>query len=150
MTPEQRAQVNELFAAALDCISGERSPVDFGDKDPEVRKEVERLLRLHFESGSFLKTSAEAAPQLVFAPGQMVAGRYRILEHAGHGMGEVYRAEGTALGKIIALKVILPRLVSDEAALRQFRREIAAAQQVTHPNVCRVFDLQRHEDSSGG
>jgi serine/threonine protein kinase len=87
----------------------------------------------------------------VFQAGQLVAGRYRIIERVRQGgMGEVYRAEDTELGGIVALKTILPEYVGDETALRRFKQEIAVARKVTHPNVCRVFDLDRHEDSSSG
>ena len=115
MTPEQRARVNDLFAAALESIAGSTAPLSLDEEDEEVRKEVERLLRLHFERGSFLKTISESAPAPRFQPGELLAGRYRIIERVGHGgMGEVYRAEDSALGKIVALKTILPRFVGDE------------------------------------
>lgn len=77
-----------------------------------------------------------------FAPGQMIAERYRVVSIAGRGgMGEVYRAEDLTLGQIVAIK-FLPQAVSQDAAvLERFHSEVRIARQVSHPNVCRVFDI---------
>lgn len=77
-----------------------------------------------------------------FAPGSVLGGRYRIVELIGRGgMGEVYRADDLRLGMTVALK-FLPAAVSEHAArLVEFMNEVRIARQVTHPNVCRVYDL---------
>ena len=77
-----------------------------------------------------------------FAPGQMLAGRYRIVALLGRGgMGEVYRADDLVLEQPVALK-FLPESLSDNSdALARFRGEVRIARQVSHPNVCRVYDL---------
>jgi serine/threonine-protein kinase len=72
----------------------------------------------------------------------MVGGRYRIIGLLGRGgMGEVYRADDLKLGQAVALK-FLPKSVSkDESLLARFHSEVRLARQVSHPNVCRVYDI---------
>jgi serine/threonine-protein kinase len=76
-----------------------------------------------------------------FPAGTVLSGRYRILGLLGHGgMGEVYRAYDQILNQAVALKFIAgPEL--GEAALARFRNEVRVARQVSHPNVCRVYDI---------
>jgi hypothetical protein len=77
-----------------------------------------------------------------FTPGQMIAGRYRVVSLAGRGgMGEVYRAEDLTLGQLVAIKFLPEALSQDVAALARFHSEVRIARQVSHPNVCRVFDI---------
>lgn len=71
----------------------------------------------------------------------MVAGRYRIMAMLGKGgMGEVYRAEDLNLAQEVALK-FLPEASATEDALERFRNEVRIARQISHPNVCRVYDI---------
>ncbi|MFA6956164.1 MAG: protein kinase [Thermoanaerobaculia bacterium] len=80
-----------------------------------------------------------------FHPEQVVAGRYRIARTIGRGgMGEVYEAEDIELGGRVALKTIRAEAASQETLLWRFRREIQIARRVTHPNVCRLFDVSYH------
>ena len=77
-----------------------------------------------------------------FVPGQIIADRYRIVALAGRGgMGEVYRAEDLKLGQIVAIKFLPESLSSDAAALARFHAEVRIARTVSHPNVCRMFDI---------
>jgi hypothetical protein len=77
-----------------------------------------------------------------FTPGQMIDDRYRIVAMAGRGgMGEVYRAEDLKLGQLVAIKFLPEALSQDAAALARFHSEVRIARQVSHPNVCRVFDI---------
>ena len=77
-----------------------------------------------------------------FVPGTTLANRYRIVALVGKGgMGEVYRADDLKLGQAIALKFLPETLAQDGAALARFHREVRTARQVSHPNVCRVFDI---------
>src|SRR6266853_1302029 len=76
-----------------------------------------------------------------FPAGTVLAGRYRVMGLLGQGgMGEVYRAQDQILNQSVALK-FLARAHMDEAALTRFRNEVRIARQVSHPNVCRVYDL---------
>jgi hypothetical protein len=77
-----------------------------------------------------------------FTPGQIIAQRYRVVALAGRGgMGEVYRAEDLTLGQVVALKFLPDTLSQDAAALARFHAEVRTARQVSHPNVCRMFDI---------
>ncbi len=77
-----------------------------------------------------------------FAPGTLLGGRYRIVGLLGKGgMGEVYRAEDLTLGQLVAMKFLPEAMVRDEEWLTRFRNEVRAARQVSHPNVCRVYDI---------
>lgn len=77
-----------------------------------------------------------------FAPGAIVGQRYRIVALLGRGgMGEVYRAEDLRLSQVVAIKFLPEALSSDASALARFHSEVRVARQVSHPNVCRVFDI---------
>src|SRR6185503_18163891 len=77
-----------------------------------------------------------------FVPGTILADRYRIVGLLGKGgMGEVYRADDLKLSQPVALKFLPERLLSDGAALARFHREVRVARQVSHKNVCRVYDI---------
>jgi serine/threonine protein kinase len=77
-----------------------------------------------------------------FVPGQIVAERYRIVALAGRGgMGEVYRAEDLKLSQIVAIKFLPEALSKDAGALARFHSEVRTARHVSHPNVCRMFDI---------
>jgi len=79
--------------------------------------------------------------------GTIFGGRYRMIELLGRGgMGEVYRADDLELGQAVALKFLPSSVASDEIALARLRNEVRLARQVSHPNVCRVFDLGHLED----
>jgi serine/threonine-protein kinase len=80
-----------------------------------------------------------------FATGELLSGRYRVVAPLGKGgMGEVYRADDLALGQPVALKFLPPHLAADPDRLARFRKEVATARGVSHPNVCRVYDLGDH------
>ena len=86
--------------------------------------------------------SAPAVDGSRFVPGSLVSERYRIIALLGRGgMGEVYRADDLSLGQQVALKFLPADLAQNEDALRRFRNEVRIARQVSHPNVCRVYDL---------
>jgi hypothetical protein len=77
-----------------------------------------------------------------FSPGTVLVERYRIVALLGRGgMGEVYRAEDLKLGNVVALKFLPASLQKDAAALAGFHAEVRNARQVSHPNVCRVYDI---------
>jgi len=77
-----------------------------------------------------------------FLPGALLAGRYRIVAMLGKGgMGEVYRADDLTLGQPVALKFLPEAISGNENALARFRNEVRTARQVSHPNVCRVYDV---------
>ena len=81
----------------------------------------------------------------MFRTGDIVAFRFRIVRYlAKGGMGELYEAEDLELRERIALKTILSHIAADERSIMLFKREVHLARQVTHPNVCRIYDVFRH------
>jgi len=75
-------------------------------------------------------------------PGTLLAGRYQIIGMLGKGgMGEVYRADDLTLDQPVALKFLPEAMASDAGMLARFHGEVRIARQVSHPNVCRVYDI---------
>ncbi len=96
-------------------------------------------------SGSSSKLSSSSTVLLNegrFLPGRLLAGRYRIVALLGRGgMGEVYRADDLTLGQQVALKFLPEQATNDDALLERFKNEVRVARRVSHPNVCRVYDV---------
>src|SRR5215469_8886986 len=81
-----------------------------------------------------------------FAPGTLLAGRYRIIALLGRGgMGEVYRATDLTLGQSVALKFLPGEAGRDQRLLERFHGEVRIARQVSHPHICRVYDIGEAE-----
>ena len=160
LTPQQWENVKALFEMALEKTSAERTSfLATAGQDSAVRLEVERLLAHHVESGGFLskaavsgKSSSSAPAQSQsFFPQELVAERFRITRFlARGGMGEVYEAEDMELHERVALKSIRSELLDDGKTLDRFKREVYLARKVTHPNVCRIFDLFRQPAITAG
>jgi len=84
-----------------------------------------------------------------FAPGQVLAGRYRIVSRLGKGgMGEVYRADDLRLGQSVALKFLAVGSLNDPKQLELLHEEVKLSRQISHPNVCRVYDIAEAEGQS--
>ena len=91
-------------------------------------------------------SSSSAADEGRFVPGTLIGGRYRIIGLLGRGgMGEVYRATDLALGQSVALKFLPEEATHDPRLLERFHGEVRIARQVSHPNVCRVYDIGEAE-----
>jgi serine/threonine protein kinase/tetratricopeptide (TPR) repeat protein len=96
-------------------------------------------------------TTLVGTPNPIFAPGTVICERYEVIRFiARGGMGEVYEVEDRELKARIALKTIAPSRASSPRQVSRFRQEIQLARQVTHPNVCRVFDLGRDSSNPSG
>ena len=161
MGGERWERVKELFEAARERDEPERAP--FLDQacahDPELRREVESLLSGDKNAGSFLQEPvahvspaafANDQPPSTFSPDEIISGRFEIMRFIGRGgMGEVYEARDLKLRERVALKTIRPEIASDPRTLERFRREITTARRVTHPNVCRMYDLEEQQQPEG-
>jgi len=147
MDPLRSERIKSVFLRAAELAGPQREAVIAAEcaGDPEMRKRVEELLAGHDETGSM-----EVLPHApALAPGRLLSGRFRIVRLLGKGgMGEVYEAADEELRGRVALKTILPGLIENEQVLARFRREVQLARQVTHGNVCRIFDVGR--DRAGG
>ena len=150
--PQRWQRVKEIFEGALEKHGAEREA--FLDRvcngETEVREEVESLLRSYEVAGSFMESPAVAhaadALEQKLTAGQRVK-HYQIVNLIGEGgMGEVYLATDTILGRRVALKV-LPAFVSkDPERLRRFTQEARAASRLSHPNVCVVHEIGETDD----
>src|ERR1700729_2346439 len=128
---------SDVAGTARFCPSCGR-PVDF---DETVSLEAEATTPKRSQSARS-RTSSSSDYEARYVPGTTLAGRYRIVSPLGKGgMGEVYRAEDLRLGQTVALKFLPRSLAQTEEALARFTREVRMARQVSHPNVCRVFDI---------
>ena len=94
------------------------------------------------------QTDVRLRPPLL-SPGMVVANRYQVRRLLGAGaMGEVHEVDDRLLGTVVALKTLNAMRSGDDRALARLKREVAAARQVTHPNVCRIFDLGVDRDDA--
>ena len=87
--------------------------------------------------------------QTTFHSGDLLCDRFRVVHFiARGGMGELYEAEDLELGERVAVKTIRPEIAGDDRVNQRFRREVQLARKVTHPHICRIFDLFQHSPSS--
>ena len=132
MTPERWRQVEELYHAVLES-DGQTRDVLLASAETDVRREVEGLLA---QEGSLPGTSEPLLPShTVIAPGLQV-GPYQVESLLGKGgMGHVYRALDTRLGRAVAIKA------SHEPLNPRFEREARAISALNHPNICTLYDV---------
>jgi Flp pilus assembly protein TadD/TolB-like protein len=150
---------------ALDQLPGldasERSALldETSDGGPEFHSQVEQLLDGYDAGREFVErltdppigaSGAEHRTQM-FSAGEVVAARFRIIRLLGTGgLGEVYEAEDLVLkGEPVALKTLRASLAADETAVDRLTQELLLARRISHPNVCRVYDVYRHPIASG-
>src|SRR3954463_15161150 len=137
-------RAKDLFLAALARPATERAAflAEVCAGDAALRREVESLLTFHDDAEHTDPPAAATADP--FAAGQVIAGRYRMVTRIGRGgMGDVWRADDLVLQTAVALKVI--KGTGPEARAR-ILNEVRVARQITHPAVCRVFDVGEAED----
>lgn len=102
-------------------------------------------LRLAFEAALARKTD-ESAGGFRLDPGTRL-GPYEVIQRAGAGgMGEIYRARDTRLGRVVALKVLSGRLMEQAGIRRRFEAEAQAISSLNHPHICTLYDIGHHED----
>jgi serine/threonine protein kinase/TolB-like protein/Tfp pilus assembly protein PilF len=151
MTSERWQRIEELFQSARRRESaGERAAFleSACGNDTELRAEVEALLSAEDSAGSFINTSAMkvAAPIVAVDRAEQMAGRaighYKVLSLLGAGgMGEVYLAEDTRIGRKVALKLLPEYLTRDLERVRRFQQEARAVVTLNHPNIVTVYEI---------
>ena len=100
------------------------------------------------ETPQYSKTMTMMAPAPELPRGKLFAGRYEIIEELGRGgMGSVYRVEDKKVNEEIALKLINPEIAQDRKIIDRFSHELKVARQISHRNVCRMYDLGEADGS---
>lgn len=154
MQKDRWKEITRIFHAALDLPPEDRPGFvsTAASGDPDLQSEVERLLLADQQAESYL--DAPLIPPGAFAaalsdepqlhPGDILCQRFHILRAVGSGgMGQVFEAHDSELAVNVALKLIRPEIAANPQALARFRQEVRLARRITHPNVCRTFDLDR-------
>jgi eukaryotic-like serine/threonine-protein kinase len=159
MTPEQYRRVGELYHAAQELAPDDR--MDFlggacGD-DHELRREVESLLHAHEQADGFIAgkvagvVAEMAARQRTTSFVGRSLGHYHTLSLIGAGgMGEVYLAEDTRLGRKVALKLLPAAFTQDKERVRRFKQEARAASSLNHPNILTIHEIGEASPAEGG
>ncbi len=128
-----------LLESSLETIAPEKQPTS--RRSSLAPAKTPARPRLAAPSNPIL-TSSDPIGGGRFTPGAIIGERYRIVAMLGRGgMGEVYRAEDLKLTQVVAIKFLPEALSNDASALARFHSEVRVARQVSHPNVCRVFDI---------
>ena len=149
MTPERWQKVTAIFEAALQRDAGARTAYvneACGD-DGELRREVDQMLASHDQASRFIEEPAInfAAKQSGEGPGSLIGetiAHYQVLSSLGSGgMGDVYLALDTKLGRKIALKLLPEYLAGDTRRTQLFTKEARAASALNHPNIITIHEI---------
>ncbi|MDQ2920285.1 MAG: protein kinase, partial [Acidobacteriota bacterium] len=150
MTPERWQQLKEIFQSALERNPAERSAFlnQACGEDPALRSQVESLIASHDQAGDSIEAmAAEAATEMLGdeQPAPILGkhiGHYEVLSLLGRGgMGEVFLAQDSSLGRKVALKLLRSDFTGIEERLRRFQQEARAASALNHPNILTIHEI---------
>jgi serine/threonine protein kinase/Tfp pilus assembly protein PilF len=160
MTPELYQRLKPLYAAALDIPTEQRAAfvAQACGEERELREELEALLKANNDRtatlGSPLMRLEEllARPKSALAVDSLLLSRFKIVRLLGSGgMGEVYEVEDRFLhGVHVALKTILPQVANNPERRKSFEREVLLAREVSHSNLCPIYDIFHCEEPPPG
>ena len=152
MTPERWREVERICEGALACVPSERSSYVSAacGGDEALRQEVESLLLHEASAEHFIDMPAIAAAGALAGLSGLTAGQrvgpYHIVGKLGAGgMGEVYRARDTQLGREVAIKIVPPLFASDGDRLARFEREARVLASLNHPNIAQIHGLEKSD-----
>jgi eukaryotic-like serine/threonine-protein kinase len=156
MTPERWQHIKEIFYGALERPPDDRKSFIHSacGEDEETRREVFQLISAHEATGEFLAMPAfdVATKSLAYSnlqnltQGESIR-HYTVIRAIGTGgMGEVYLAEDTRLGRNVAIKLLRPSFTTQTNRLRRFEREARAASALNHPNLCTIYEVGEMDD----
>ncbi|MGH9753723.1 MAG: protein kinase domain-containing protein [Blastocatellia bacterium] len=148
MTPEEYEQIGKFYQAALEREPAERAVflAEVCGDDESLRREVESLLAAHEQTEDFIeRTPDDVAAGWQAAERSLPAhgfSHYRMLSLLGRGgMGEVWLAEDTRLGRKVAIKLLLDEYTTDADRVRRFEQEARAASALNHPNIITIHEI---------
>ncbi len=147
MTPEKWQQVKDVLAAALEQPpQARRSYLDRVCSDPALRREVESLIVAQEQGTATFSLNESDVARVQLTSGAKFA-HYEIISRLGAGgMGLVYKARDTRLGRFVALKFLQPGDTGDQTARIRLVREAQSASALSHPNVATIYEVGEHDD----